>query len=688
MNARKPQLPKLRLVSLITGRERWKSDQIYRHPRMAQEIQAIVSGNSGILSVEANPLTGGILVFYDPKVFGGQVETLLQVAHADLSKRKVLPSEPAQSLLSNPILRLLVRTDAANRELTTKAVVVTAGCAILFFFPGWGLSFILNIVTRRRGYPLLSRFGIRGQGTQIWLLGFGTIASGCAWAFLKHIQKKLWTRLAARAEAKIRSRAFEHVQQLDMVFFDNRSTGGLMHALSGDASSVGRFLEQAPGPAIEAATSGVVVLGSVFFTAPLLALPVCIPLLLFLLINRYVQKKIAPLYGEAAMKSGELSALLNNNLAGIATIKSFTAEEREARRVREMGERVRTSYERATLAGSVYTSVQMGLFMGVGNLSLIVGAASVLRGNLSMGSLMTLAQMIPILFSGVAQIDALFDMYQNASISAESVLNLLETKPTILDGKALLSRDKLHGEITYKDVFFGYQPELETLRALSLRVPAGRTVGIVGATGAGKSSLIKLLLRFYDLNSGSISIDGQSTRDLRIHNLRSNIGFVSQDIYLFDGTVHDNIAYGRPGASREEVEEAARAAEAHGFITQLPNGYDTITGERGQRLSAGQRQRISIARAVIKDAPILILDEATASVDNETEAGILRSIERLGADRSMIIIAHRLSTVRNADVIYVLDNKTVREQGTHEELVELNGLYASLWRVQTGSRSE
>jgi len=163
---------------------------------------------------------------------------------------------------------------------------------------------------------------------------------------------------------------------------------------------------------------------------------------------------------------------------------------------------------------------------------------------------------------------------------------------------------------------------------------------------------------------------------------------VSQDIYLFDGTVHDNIAYGRSGASREEVEEAARAAEAHGFITQLPNGYDTITGERGQRLSAGQRQRISIARAVIKDAPILILDEATASVDNETEAGILRSIERLGADRSMIIIAHRLSTVRNADVIYVLDNKTVREQGTHEELVELNGLYASLWRVQTGSRSE
>jgi ATP-binding cassette subfamily B protein len=225
-----------------------------------------------------------------------------------------------------------------------------------------------------------------------------------------------------------------------------------------------------------------------------------------------------------------------------------------------------------------------------------------------------------------------------------------------------------------------------TLRNLTLHIPAGETAAIVGSTGSGKSTLVKLLLRLYDVQVGQICLDGWDVRELRLVDLRQAIGFVSQDVFLFHGTVRDNIRYGSFEADMVQVIEAARTAEAHEFITKLPHGYDTIVGERGQKLSGGQRQRLSIARAILKDPPILILDEATSAVDNETEAAIQRSLERIAIGRTTIVIAHRLSTVRNADRIFVLEQGVLREQGRHEELIEANGIYASLWRVQTGER--
>lgn len=223
---------------------------------------------------------------------------------------------------------------------------------------------------------------------------------------------------------------------------------------------------------------------------------------------------------------------------------------------------------------------------------------------------------------------------------------------------------------------------------LSLQIPAGKTIAIVGATGSGKTTLVKLLLRFYDIQSGRICLDGRDIRQLPLEDLRGAIGFVSQDVFLFHGTVRENIAYGSFDASLDEIVKAAKIAEAHDFIIELPNGYDTIVGERGQKLSGGQRQRISIARAVLKNPPILVFDEATSSVDNETEAAIQRSLARLAVGRTMILIAHRLSTVRGADEIYVLENGRVRERGAHDDLLEEDGLYASLWRVQTGAHPE
>jgi len=280
------------------------------------------------------------------------------------------------------------------------------------------------------------------------------------------------------------------------------------------------------------------------------------------------------------------------------------------------------------------------------------------------------------------------DLYQRALASTDRVLNLLDTDARIPNGDISMPTKDIRGEINLENVTFEYKSaeHRSVIHDLSLKMPAGETIGIVGSTGAGKTTLVKLLLRFYDVQSGSIMLDGHDLRDLNLNDLRRAVGFVSQDVYLFHGTVRENIAYGTFDASDEQIVEAAKIAEAHDFIMGLPQGYETIVGERGQKLSGGQRQRVSIARAVLKNPPVLILDEATSSVDNETEALIQRSLERIAVGRTTIIIAHRLSTVRNADRIFVLERGQLIEHGRHEELVASQGIYAGLWGVQTGVR--
>jgi ATP-binding cassette, subfamily B, bacterial len=268
------------------------------------------------------------------------------------------------------------------------------------------------------------------------------------------------------------------------------------------------------------------------------------------------------------------------------------------------------------------------------------------------------------------------------------VMNLLDTPLAIHSGAQQLPAASVKGEILFDNITFAYQNGQRVMENLTLKVPAGQTIAIVGSTGSGKSTLVKLLLRFYEIQSGQIWLDGISIDDLRLQDLRRAIGLVSQDVFLFHGTVRENIAYGRPDAASEDIFIAAKHAEAHEFIQQLPQGYDTIIGERGQKLSGGQRQRLAIARALLKDPPILILDEATSAVDNETEAAIQKSLEFITANRTTIAIAHRLSTIRYADCIYVMEQGKIAEQGKHEELLDLGGIYSQLWNVQTGQRSE
>jgi ATP-binding cassette subfamily B protein len=308
-----------------------------------------------------------------------------------------------------------------------------------------------------------------------------------------------------------------------------------------------------------------------------------------------------------------------------------------------------------------------------------------LDGKLSVGTYSVLVFMTQRLLWPLTRLGETFDLYQRALASTRRVFGLLDTQPSIRSGELGLEREAVQGEIVLEGVHFAYKDRQPIFRGLDLRFPAGQTSAIVGPTGSGKSTLVKLLLRYADITGGELRLDGVSLSELKLDDLRGAIGLVSQDVFLFHGSVRDNIAYGRPSASRAEVERAARFAEAEEFILELPEGYDTVVGERGQKLSGGQRQRISLARVVLDDAPVLVLDEATSSVDNETEAAIQRSLSKLSVGRTTIVVAHRLSTTRHADRIFVLDAGEVREQGTHAELIARGGAYAALWRVQTGA---
>jgi ATP-binding cassette subfamily B protein len=379
-----------------------------------------------------------------------------------------------------------------------------------------------------------------------------------------------------------------------------------------------------------------------------------------------------------------LNSQLSNNLSGIATIKSFTAERYEEGRVSDESLAYSESNRRAIQLSSAFSPlIRMVIVIGF-TMTLILGAKAVFAGTLAIGAYSVMVFLTQRLLWPLTRLGQTVDLYQRAMASTNRVLDLLYTPIHVQSGDRTLPAGQVQGEIGFENVTFSYRENLPVIRDLSIEIPARETIAIVGATGSGKSTIVKLILRFYEPQRGRVTLDGVDLHTIQHGDLRQAIGLVSQDVFLFHGTVRENIGYGTFNATDEEIEAAARAAEAHEFILRLPEGYDTIVGERGQKLSGGQRQRISIARAVLKDPPILVLDEATSSVDNETEAAIQRSMGHIAAGRTTVMIAHRLSTIRHAHRIYVLEEGQVAEAGTHEELVARGGIYSGLWDVQTG----
>lgn len=542
----------------------------------------------------------------------------------------------------------------------------------------------------------MAGLGFATVQSQLVALGLITLLIWALESLFEYLFSVLWRNLAQDIQHDLRLDTYDHVQSLDMAYFEERSTGGLMSILNDDINQLERFLDVGANDIIQLITTVIAIGGAFIILAPSVAWMTILPMPFVIWGTLKFQQKLAPKYAAVREQVGFLNGFLGNNLSGIATVKSYTAEAYEVGRIGQESELYRQKNQAAIQLSSAFVPlIRMIIVLGFAAI-MIFGGLLVVEGRLNVGVYSVLVFMTQRLLWPLTRLGQTLDLYQRAMASTNRVFDLLDTRPSIPDGLEPLPLADVRGEVAFEAVNFRYkwrdyegysdnQPHV--IKELSLHIPAGETAAIVGPTGSGKSTLIKLLLRFYDVSQGKVCLDGRDIRTLHTHDLRRAIGLVSQDVFLFHGTVRENIAYGTFDATLDEIVEAAKVAEAHEFITQLPNGYDTIVGERGQKLSGGQRQRISIARAVLKDPPVLILDEATSSVDNETEAAIQRSMERISVGRTMIVIAHRLSTIRNADRIFVLENGALREQGTHNELAgQDTGIYAGLWRVQTGER--
>ena len=534
----------------------------------------------------------------------------------------------------------------------------------------------------------LARFGAQDVPSQLLLLAVLSFLVWSAESLFEYLYGVLWRNLAQSTQHSLRLEAYGHLQTLEMDFFEHDSSGRLLTVLNEDINQLERFLDRGANEILQLITTVVLVGGAMALMAPGVAFFAYLPIPVILWGSLQFQKRLAPRYREVRDQAGTLGSRLANNLSGMLTIKSFTAEAWELEQLRRDSEAYRSSNRRAIRLSAAFIPLIRFAILFAFIAILMIGGLKTWRGELSIGTYSFLVFITQRLLWPLTTLGRTLDDYQRSMASSRRVLDLIDTPVQIRSGSSPFPPERVRGAISYEHVDFGYRNRNLLLKDFCLQINAGATVGIVGATGSGKSTLMKLLLRLYPLSEGRICIDGQSINALNLNDLRRSISLVSQEVYLFQGSVAANIAYGNPEATRQQVIAAAQQAEADGFIQGLPNGYDTMVGERGQRLSGGQRQRIALARAILKDAPILVLDEATAAVDNETEAAIQRSLLQITANRTTLVIAHRLSTVRHADQIVVLEHGRIVQQGRHDELLQKGGAYAELWRVQAGLRPD
>ena len=533
---------------------------------------------------------------------------------------------------------------------------------------------------------VLSGYGYSDPKEQLIILSILTVFIWVFESLFEYFYGVLWRNLAQTVQHELRLDAYSHIQELEMSWFSDQSKGELMSILNDDINQLERFLDKGANELLQVSTTVVVISAIFFYISPEIAIYSILPIPIILWGSFRFQSRIGPRYAEVRKEVGLLNALLSNNLSGISTIKSFTSEEMEIARVREASQAYREANKRAIrLSAAFVPLIRMAILVGF-TATLLHGGFVTLDGGMAIASYSVMIFMMQRLLWPLTRLGETFDLYQRAMVSTTRVLNLLETPIAIDEGDTEVNISEVKGSVVFEDVNFAYPDRSEIINGLNIEIKSGTTQAIVGPTGSGKTTLIRLLLRFHDPTSGKISLDGKDLKSLKMKDLRSAISLVTQTITLFPGTVMQNIAYGKVGATEEEIIESAKVAEAHSFIMSLPDGYNTQIGEGGHKLSGGQRQRLSIARAVLKDAPILVLDEATSSVDNETEEALQKSLEIISKDRTTIVIAHRLSTIRYSDSIIVLDDGKVVESGTHEELLDNKSQYFRLWNVQTGTR--
>jgi ATP-binding cassette subfamily B protein len=506
-----------------------------------------------------------------------------------------------------------------------------------------------------------------------------------------------WNSFAQEIQHNIRTDTYDKMQRLNMDFFADKQTGEMMSVLSNDVNRLERFLNEGMNSAFRLAVMVIGIAGTLFLLNAQLAAIALLPVPLITFFTYKFIQTIQPKYADVRSTVGKLNSRLENNLGGITVIKSSNTEGYESDRVEGVsGDYYDANWDAIDTRIKFFPGLRVLSGVGfvitfvVGGLWVVTGTApGPLTGTLRVGQFVTFILFTQRFIWPLAQFGMIINMYQRASASSARIFGLMDQPARIEEDPNAEDLAVTDGHVAYDDVTFGYDDDADPIvEDIDFEIDGGGTLALVGPTGAGKSTLLKLLMRLYDVDDGAVRIDGQDLRDVTIPSVRRAIGYVSQEPFMFYGTVRENLTYGTFGATDEEVVEAAKVAEAHGFIQNLPDGYDTEIGERGVKLSGGQRQRLSIARAVLRDPDILILDEATSDVDTETEMLIQRSLDRLTADRTTFTIAHRLSTIKDADRIIVLEDGRIVERGTHDDLLANDGLYAHLWGVQAGEIDE
>jgi len=606
------------------------------------------------------------------------------------------PFEEQREEVDNAMYRLFDAYGRDNWVAALVGLVASIFARVLDLVPAIMLGYAVDALTQGRSFlPFLPASLRPATRTQELYAAVATIAGaflvGAAFHWLRNWG---WNSFSQHIQHAVRTDTYDKMQRLNMDFFATKQTGEMMSILSNDVNRLERFLNDGMNSVFRLSVM-VVAIGVVLFLYNWqLALITMLPVPIIAWFTYRFVKAIQPQYADVRSSVGHLNSRLENNLGGIQVIKTSNTESYESERVEGVSqEYFDANWGAITIrikffpALRIISGVGFVLTFLVGGYWVLVGPPPLMSGSLSAGEFVVFIQLSQQFVWPMAQFGQIINMYQRAKASSERIFGLMDEPARIEENPDAAELDVDDGGVVYDDVSFGYDDE-PIVEDIDFEVEGGNTLALVGPTGAGKSTVLKLLLRMYDVDGGEIRIDGQDISSVTLPSLRRHVGYVSQDTFLFYGTVMENIEYGTFDADREDVVEAAKAAEAHEFITNLPDGYDTKVGERGVKLSGGQRQRVDIARAILKDPEILILDEATSDVDTETEMLIQRSLDRLTEDRTTFSIAHRLSTIKDADKIVVLEGGEIVERGTHDDLLTQDGLYANLWGVQAGEIDE